>query len=133
MIQKFHRNVDWIWFESSFRHKMLIRQRSYDLFFFVNDIVILYNREFTQKINQFQKKLFARYKMRYMSEIQWFFDMKTVCDRYHRLLYLYQNSYIDKLIVKFNIDINKKHPNSPLDENHCKNTNIATKQKIYVY
>ena len=39
-------------------------------FFFVDNIAILYDKKFTHQINEFQKKLFARYEMRYIDEIE---------------------------------------------------------------
>ena len=39
-------------------------------FFFVNDIAVLFDRQHINKIDEFQKKLFARYKMRYFGEIK---------------------------------------------------------------
>ena len=39
-------------------------------FFFVNDITVLYDRKFTHQVDEFQKKLFSRYEMRYIGEIE---------------------------------------------------------------
>lgn len=49
------------------------------------------------------------------------------------MLLLCQNSYIDKLEVKFNIDLIKKSPNSPLMEDCIKNANTAIKQEVFAY
>lgn len=103
------------------------------VFFFVDDIAVLYDGKFISQVDEFQKKLFARYEMRYIGEIQWFLGIKISRDRYHRVLYLSQESYIDKLTVKFNADISKKAPGSPISENLVKNTGTATSQDIYAY
>ena len=39
-------------------------------FFFVNDIAVLFDRQHINKIDEFQKKFFARYEMRYFDEIE---------------------------------------------------------------
>lgn len=102
-------------------------------FFFVNDIAILYDRKFIHQTNEFQKKLFVRYEMRYIDKIEWFLEIKINRDRHHRLLFLCQDFYIDKLSMKFNIDINKKAPGFPLTEDHVKNTKTVIKQEILFY
>ena len=39
-------------------------------FFFVNDIAVLFDCQHINKSDEFQKKLFARYEMRYFDEIK---------------------------------------------------------------
>ena len=102
-------------------------------FFFVNDIAVLFDRQNTEKVDEFQKKLFARYKMRYFDKIEWFLDIKIIKNRHHRLLYLCQNSYINKFAMKFKIDLIKKSFNSFLMKNYIKNAETIIKQKIYAY
>ena len=102
-------------------------------FFFVNDIAVLFDRQHINKIDEFQKKIFARYEMRYFGEIKWFLSIKIAKNRHQRLLHLCQNSYIDKLTMKFNVDFIKKSLGSSLMENYIKNTKTIIKQKIYAY
>lgn len=102
-------------------------------FFFVDDIAMLYDRKFTHQVDEFQQKLFARYEMRYIGEIEWFLSIRISRDRYHRLLTRCQDFSIDKLAVKFNLNISKKAPASPLDEDHVKNTDTVIKQEIFSY
>ena len=102
-------------------------------FFFVNDITVLFDRWHINKIDEFQKKLFARYEMRYFDEIKWFLNIKIIKNRHQRLLHLCQNSYIDKLTMKFNVDFIKKSFDSFLMKNYIKNTKTIIKQKVYAY
>ena len=99
----------------------------------MNDIAVLFDRQHINKIDEFQKKLFVRYEMRYFDEIEWFLNIKIIKNRYQRLLHLYQNSYIDKLTMKFNVDFIKKSFDSSLMKNYIKNTKTIIKQKIYAY
>lgn len=39
------------------------------LFFFVDDIVIIYYKDYTTYVDEFQRKLFEIYEMRYLGEI----------------------------------------------------------------
>lgn len=40
------------------------------LFFFVDDIVVIFDRQYTQQVNEFQTKLFNTYEMRYLGELK---------------------------------------------------------------
>ena len=42
------------------------------LFFFVDDIVILYDRRYTKQVDQFQALLFQKYEMRFLGQLEWF-------------------------------------------------------------
>ena len=75
------------------------------LFFFVDDIAIMYDRRHMQKIEKFQFRLFQVYEMRYLEKIQWFLDIRIVRNKKSRKLSLCQNFYINKLIFKFHIKI----------------------------
>ena len=101
-------------------------------FFFVDDIAVLYDRPHTAHVDEFQRRLFDRYEMRFIGELQWFLSIKIIRDRYKRTLFLSQESYIEKLVAKFNIPTNKAS-GSPLEEEHIRNSGTATKQKIYAY
>lgn len=103
------------------------------VFFFVDDVAVIYDRKFTNQVDEFQKKLFSKYEMRYVGEIEWFLGIKIARDRYRRHLFLSQDSYIDKLTVKFNIDLSNKALGSPLGEDHVKNPGTASKQEIFAY
>ena len=74
------------------------------LFFFVNDIAVLYHLQNIKQMNEFEQKLFNVYEMRNLSEIQWFLDIRITRNRKLQQMFLCQNSYIDKLINKFNIN-----------------------------
>ena len=102
-------------------------------FFFVNDIVVLFDRQHINKIDEFQKKIFARYEMRYFDELEWFLNIKIIKNRHQRLLHICQNSYIDKLTMKFNVNFIKKLFDSFLMKNYIKNTKTIIKQKIHAY
>jgi hypothetical protein len=42
------------------------------LFYYVDDIVLMYKEEDANKIDKFQQKLFSKFKMRCMGELEWF-------------------------------------------------------------
>ena len=81
------------------------------LFFFVNDIAIMYYFQYFKQIDVFEKKLFEIYEMKNMNEIEWFFNIRITRDKKQQTILFCQNNYIDKFINKFNININKKNQN----------------------
>lgn len=104
------------------------------LFFFVDDIVVIYDRRYTKEVNKFQAQLFQTYEMRYLGELEWFLGIRITRHRKNRRLWLCQDSYISKLISKFKVDTNSKSPGSPLTtEDLTKHTGKATPQEIYTY
>jgi hypothetical protein len=105
------------------------------VFFFVDDIVVIYKKEHEHIIEDFQAKLFKSYKMRYLGEIKWFLKIKIIRDRHLNKLWLSQDSYIDKLAAKFKIEAaDTKQPKIllPIKELTA-HTNKASAQDIYAY
>lgn len=104
------------------------------LFFFVDDIVVLFDQQYTTQVDEFQTRLFNTYEMRYIGELEWFLGIRISRNRETRQLWLCQDSYIDKLTSKFNISIGRKNPAVPLPyEELAKSTTQATPQDIYAY
>ena len=77
------------------------------VFFFVNDITVIYYSQFFKQINVFEQKFFEIYKIKNIDKIEWFFNIRIIQNKKQRKTFLYQNNYIDKFINKFNINIIK--------------------------
>ena len=73
------------------------------VFFFVNNIIIIYNKKFTCEVNEFEKRLCSTYKMRRLRQVEWFLEINITHKRHSQCLWLCQESYIDKIMTKFNI------------------------------
>ena len=103
------------------------------VFFFVDDICVMYDKRHIQQVDTFEANLFATYEMTSLGEIEWFLDIRITRNRSTRQLWLCQDSYIDKLAAKFNISGANK-PKSPLPvEDIVKFTGTATPQDILIY
>ena len=122
-------------FEPVLKMKCLfINQNSHVfLFFFVDDIVVLYDRIYTAEVDHFQTQLFERFEMRYMEELEWFLSIHITRFRIKHFLSLCQDSYIEKLIKKFNISSKIKAPTSLFTTQLNKHQGQATSQKIHAY
>ena len=105
------------------------------LFFFVDDIVILFDQQHTKQVDDFQARFFDAYKMRYLGELEWFLGIRITRDRETRRLWLCQDSYIDKLTAKFNVSFDRKAPGASLlyGKELTKLSAQATPQEIYAY
>ena len=105
------------------------------VFFFVNDITIMYYLQFFKQINVFKQKFFEIYKMKNIDEIEWFFNIRIIRNKKQQKTFLCQNNYIDKFINKFNINIIKTKLKLFLI-NYIfimKNEKTIILQKIYAY
>ena len=104
------------------------------IFFYVDDIAVIYHRKFTTQVDEFQQQLFNTYEMRLLGEVQWFLGIHITRDRLTQHLWLSQSSYIDKLLAKFKISTEGRRVDTPLPiEDIQKANSQATPQDIYTY
>jgi hypothetical protein len=109
------------------------------LFFYVNDIIILFMKWNANRMRIFEKALMQRFEMRILNSLQWFLSVHIIRDRDNWKIWLCQNSYIVKMTSKFNLKKIKCFKISlidlfirfeRLDENHVIKSNS---QLIYAY
>ena len=104
------------------------------LFFFVDDIILIYKTRHTNKMNFFQIKLLKKYEMRQLKKLQWFLKINIIKNKIIDKLRLNQNFYVDKLITKFNLNHTTKTSQILLScEILQKHQNHVLFQKIHVY
>ena len=85
------------------------------IFFYVDDIVILYHPSNISAYHEFREKLLDAYKMREMGELKWFLGIRIVRDRALRKIWLCQDSYITKICNKYrNKERTNKTPLTPI-------------------
>ena len=103
------------------------------VFFFVDDICVIYDKRYSAYVDAFEAKLFNKYEMKALGEIEWFLGIRVTRDRASRKLWLCQDSYIDKIGAKLNITgVNAKASPLPV-EDIPKFNGIATAQDIFQY
>ena len=104
------------------------------IFFYVDDIAVIYNRQFTLQVDEFERRLFNAYEMRLLGEVQWFLGIQITRSRNTHHLWLSQSSYIDKLLTKFKIPMDGRRVETPLPiEEIQKAKTEANTQDIYTY
>jgi Reverse transcriptase (RNA-dependent DNA polymerase) len=103
------------------------------IFFYVDDIAILYHRQDTEEYELFREKLLDAYEMREMGELQWFLGIRIVRDRMKRKIWLCQDSNIESMMDSFNL-YTSKYPNTPMLTDELKlYSGQATPQEVYSY
>jgi hypothetical protein len=71
--------------------------------FYVDDIVVLVHPSKLVKHKEFQDKLFKQHELRSMGQINWFLGIRVVRDTSQHSIWLIQDSFIDKVTVKYNL------------------------------
>ena len=56
------------------------------VFFYLDDITVLYEKKHIKQMKEFQSKFFQIYKMRYIDELQWFLEIRISRNRNQRTL-----------------------------------------------
>ena len=74
------------------------------VFFHVDDTIILSHKEKRAARDALVQFLTTKYEMHILGEIAWFLNIRITRNRTERLVYLTQDTYIDKLVKDYNID-----------------------------
>jgi hypothetical protein len=101
--------------------------------FYVDDIITIYNRKNQQRMDEFERKLEKEYELRKLGEAKHFLGIRILRNRAERKLWLIQDSYIDKLRERFNVNTAGKIPKTPIAMDLIPYTGTATPQQIYGY
>ena len=67
------------------------------MFFYIDDIVVVFEKERRQYAEQLINLLKVKYKMTGGSDLQWFLGIEVIRDRKERIIQLSQASFIDKM------------------------------------
>jgi hypothetical protein len=115
----------------------LFRSKHLLLFFYVDDIAVLYRKEHHAAFKQFEEGLLRRFEMRCLGEMGWFLGIRIERELSTRQLWLCQDSYISKIAAKFNINDSGKPAKTPLPAMDLSprrdDEGLATKQQVLSY
>jgi hypothetical protein len=85
------------------------------LFFYVDDIIILYHPDYQEDFEKLEQQLVKLYGLRQMGNVKWFLGIRVERILASRQLYLIQDSFIIKVCTEFNlIRADGKYPSTPL-------------------
>jgi hypothetical protein len=72
------------------------------VFFYVDDVVILYHRKHQAEYQVFLDALVSTYEFKQLGALKWFLGIRIIRDRSQKLLWLCQDAYIEKMARSFN-------------------------------
>lgn len=102
------------------------------VFFFVDDIVYMYRDSDQHQATQFCKQITGRFNMRDLGDLRWFLGIRIVRDS--RRIWLSQDSYIENIAARFNLDQLHGSPSIPMTiEPLVPNNKVADQAFIHLY
>jgi hypothetical protein len=103
------------------------------VFFYVDDIVILYHKSHQSEFTQFKQSLLQKYEFKDLGELKWFLGIRVIRNREDQRLWLCQDSYIEKIATSFNL-LESPQFKTPLaiQELYASETQ-ATPQEVHAY
>ena len=67
------------------------------IFFYVDDIIVAYDKRSLEEANNAVKLLQGKYTMTEGDDLQWFLGVEVIRQRDQRLIQLSQSAYVDKI------------------------------------
>jgi hypothetical protein len=104
------------------------------VFFFVDDIVYMFRDSDQDRATEFCQQLTSKFKMRDLGNLRWFLGIRIVRDRERRRIWLSQDSYIENIAARFNLDQLNGSPSTPMTlEPLTPNNEIADQAFTHLY
>ncbi len=104
------------------------------VFFYVDDITVLFHCQHHAKFLAFKEELMRRYEMHDLGDLKWFLGIRIVRDRDARKLWLCQESYLTKIAKSFHVDSLAHYSDTPLVTTDIKpNDATASAQDVSSY
>lgn len=82
----------------------LFMKKDLIVFFYVDDICVLYHRDKQDIYQQFRCEIMAEYELREIGDLQWFLGIRVVRDWTIRKIWLCQDAFINKITQRFQIN-----------------------------
>jgi hypothetical protein len=85
------------------------------LFFYVDDIIILYHPDYQEDFEKLEQQLIKLYNLCQIGDVKWFLGIQVERILASRQLYLIQDAFINKVCTEFSlIRADSKYPSTPL-------------------
>ena len=111
----------------------LFVQNGVILLFFVDDILIFYDKAKNQRLfEEIEKGLMNAYELRKMDKFEWFLNIRVVRDRAQRKIWLCQDSYITKIADRFRLNTTS-NVKTPISADIEASTGEATNNEIHAF
>jgi hypothetical protein len=85
------------------------------LFFYVDDIIMLYHSDYQDEFEKLEQQLVKLYNLRQIGDVKWFLGIRVERLLASRQIYLVQDAFINKVCTEFDlIRTDGKYPSTPL-------------------
>jgi len=85
------------------------------LFFYVDDIIILYHPDYQEDFQKLEQQLIKLYNLRQIGDVRWFLGIRVERVLASRQLYLVQDAFINKVCTEYDlIRSDQRYPSTPL-------------------
>jgi hypothetical protein len=85
------------------------------LFFYVDDIIILFHPDYQDDFEKLERQLIKLYNLRQIGDVKWFLGIRVERVLASRQLYLVQDAFINKVCTEFDlIRADGRYPSTPL-------------------
>jgi hypothetical protein len=102
------------------------------VFFYVDDIVVLFHRRDRQSYEAFRRALMSHFQLREIGELKWFLGIRILRDQIYHKIWLCQDLYVAKVAKTFNLEHRKAK--TPMITDHLfKNEQQATPIDVHRY
>jgi hypothetical protein len=103
------------------------------LLFYVDDILMVSRKDCAEQAMAIRQALLARYELKDLGELNWFLGIRVIRDRGQGKLWICQDSYVEKITHRYNLQF-RKHPSTPMPiEPMPHNGQQATPQQINAF
>ena len=103
------------------------------LFFYVDDVVILYHRSHQSEFQRLKDGLLSTYAFKDLGALKWFLGIRIIRDRELKKLWLCQDSYIKKMAKTYNLDQGASFKTPLSTQEFEPNSGQATPQEVHSY
>jgi hypothetical protein len=103
------------------------------VFFYVDDVVVLYHRSHQSEFQQFKDALLSTYDFKDLGALKWFLGIRIIRDRALKKLWLCQDSYIEKVARTYNLIQGASFKTPLATEEVEPYSEQATPQEIHAY
>ena len=85
----------------------LFSNRHLKVFFYVDDIIVLYHERDSIAIQKFEEKMMEKYELKPFGQISHFLGIRVVRNEREQKISLVQDSYVESIVNEFKIVINE--------------------------
>lgn len=97
--------------------------------YYVDDLALFARREDRQELNRIKRHLYGQMDLKDCGNMEWFLGIRVIRDRSQRKLWLSQDAYIDRIVMRFGLQ-NRSRVSIPLSSIPPANTGVPASKSF---